>query len=138
MRQNIILLSTALFVASIALMSCSDDDKTSRLPVFDKVTVSPQTASAGDTLTFTVSFRDPGSYVNGTYKYYTTPAAITGSFTCGSSKSSYTFTALAPDSATTYTLTVNPPEAMAAYAGSQPYIDAKSMGTISTTFTVTP
>lgn len=137
MKLNNLLLATGLFVASIALVGCSDDDKESKLPVFDKVTVTPQTASAGETLTVTVSFSDPGSYVNGTYKYATTPAAIAGTFKCGSSQSSQTFTIVAPDSPTTYTLTVRP-SSMAAYAGSAPFIDPTSMGTISTTFTVNP
>ena len=123
-------------VLILALASCSDDNTaTSKLPVFDKVTVTPSTASPGDTLTATVTFSDSGSYVKGTYGYSTTPAAKSGQFECGASQSSYSFLIIAPDSATTYTLTVTP-KTMAAYAGEKPFIDPAPMGTISTTFTI--
>lgn len=135
--MNLLSLAAGLFVASLAWTSCDDDSNaTSKLPVFDQVTVSPQTASAGDTLTVKVTFSDSGSYVKGTYGYSTNPAAISGTFDCGSSQSSYSFTCLAPAIADTYILTVTP-KGMAAYAGKKPFIDPSPMGSISTTFTVT-
>lgn len=132
MKKKILMLSAI----AIALVSCSDENTaTSKLPVFDKVVVTPSTASPGDTLTATVTFSDSGSYVKGTYGYSTTPAAKSGQFECGASQSSYSFLIIAPDSATTYTLTVSP-KTMAAYAGEKPFIDPAPMGTISTTFTI--
>ena len=138
MKNNLFLFAALFVAASTILSSCSDDnDTTSKMPVFGELTVSPSVASPGDTLKATLTFSDQGSYVNGTYKYATNPAAVAGEFTCGSSKSETTFTFIAPDSVATYTLTVRP-TLMAAYSGKQPYLDPAPMGTISTQFTVTP
>ena len=97
MKKNIFLFAALFVAASTILSSCSDDnDTTSKMPVFGELTVSPSVASPGDTLKATLTFSDQGSYVNGTYKYATNPAAVAGEFTCGSSKSETTFTLSPP------------------------------------------
>lgn len=136
MKKQRFFFATLILTACAAMMGCGDDNnETSKLPVFDKVTVTPSTASPGDTLTAKVTFSYSGSYIKGNYKYSTTPVALAGTFECGASQSSYSFIIIAPDSATTYELTIKP-VTVAAYAGEKLFLDPAPMGTISTTFTV--
>lgn len=138
MKKKIFSLATIILASCAAFVSCdNDDDTTSKLPVFEKLTISPATVSPGDTLTATLTFSDSGSYIKGTYKYSTKPAAKSGEFECGSSQSSYSFWFIAPDSAATYTMTITP-KTVAAYAGKNLFLDPAPMGTVSTTFTVNP
>lgn len=149
MRKSILMLAATILSAGAVLVSCDDEEEVSKLPVFDKVTVTPTTAVPGDTLTATVTFSYSGNYVNGTYSYSTSPSLASGTFSCGSSRSSASFKIVVPEptgsgeeedeevehKTTTYRLTVRP-STMAAYAGKAPYIDPSSMGSISTTFDI--
>lgn len=147
MKKNTFMLAVLAIAACTFFTSCDDEDKESRLPVFDKITLSPSSvAQPGDTLTATLHFSDPGKYVKGTYAYASSPmlVGVSGQFDCGSPKSSTTFKIIIPTqeesgdtpiTGKTYTLTLSPIR-MNAYAGYSPYIDPSDMGTVSTNFRI--
>ena len=147
MKKNTFMLAALTIAASTFFTSCDDEDKESRLPVFDKIVLSPSSvAQPGDTLTATLYFSDPGKYVKGTYAYASNPglAGVSGQFDCGSTKSSTTFKIIIPTqeeagdtpiTGKTYTLTLSPIR-MSAFAGYSPYIDPSKMGTVSATFRI--
>ena len=146
MKKNIFMLAALTIAASTFFASCDEEDKESRLPVFDKIVISPSVAQPGDTLTATLYFSDPGEYVKGTYAYASNPGltGVSGQFDCGSSKSSTTFKIIIPTqeesgdtpiTGQTYTLTLSPMR-MSAFAGNSLYIDPSDMGTVSATFRI--
>ena len=145
MKQNKLALTALLIAVGLFLTGCEDEDKVSRLPVFDKIVLSSSVAHPGDTLKATLKFSDPGEYVKGTYAFATTPTLAQGQFDCGSSRSSITFDIVVParddaepeedNNGQTYTLVVTPIR-MSAFAGYSPYIDPSEMGSVSTTFRV--
>lgn len=125
----------------MTLSSCSEDKETSEMPVFDQLTLSPTTASPGDTITATVTFKSSGKYVKGTYSYTCSPSLVAGTFACGSSESSATFKLVIPEANEedaddrTFILTVRP-TSMAAYAGDKPFLDPAPMGSLTAQFNV--
>lgn len=136
MKKNILLSFAVAAATLVGFASCSDDDTEARLPEFGSLTVSSATLTPGEDFKITVNFKDPGSYVKGTYTYSTSPVSTTtGEFKCGSSEgSTKVVSAKAPLEAGTYTLTVRP-KSMSANAGNKPYIEVASMGTVSTKIT---
>lgn len=122
--------------------SCSDDDKyESKLPVFDRVSVSPSTAAPGDTISSTIFFAYEGSYIKGTYTWNVSNSEkgliAAGEAVAGPVKEhSFRIPISVDAEAGEYKLTVKP-RMMAAYAGTSPYIDCGSMGEVSTNLTIT-
>lgn len=147
MQKNMFMLAALAIAASLFFTSCDDEDKESRLPVFDKIVLSPTSvAQPGDTLTATLYFSDPGEYVKGTYAYASNPelTGVSGQFECLSTNYSTTFQIIIPTqeesgdtpiTGKTYKLTLSPIR-MSAFAGNSLYIDPSDMGTVSTTFSI--
>lgn len=138
------LFSIASAVVGILLLttSCDDENKyESKLPAFDHVSVSPETAAPGDTISGTLYFAYEGSYIKGTYEWDVRNSGsgiiATGKIEAGPVKEREFRIPLPEEAAEgTYKLTVKP-RMMAAYAGTSLYLDFNSMGDVSTTLTIT-
>lgn len=132
-------ISVASAVVGMLLMatSCEDENKyESKMPVFDRVSVSPSAAAPGDTIKGTLYFSYEGSYIKGTYKWTVSNSAngtiAVGEMEAGPVKEQSFSVPISEDAAAgTYTLTVKP-RMMAAYAGENLYLDYNSMGEVST------
>lgn len=121
--------------------SCEDENKyESRLPSFDHVSVSPETAAPGDTINGTLYFAYEGSYIKGTYEWDVRNSGsgiiATGKMAAPPVKEMEFRIPVSKDAETgTYTLTVRPSR-MAAYAGNPPFIDHNSMGEVTAQLTI--
>lgn len=134
-------IASAVVGVLLTAASCSDDNKyESKIPVFDKVTVSPSTAAPGDTISGTLYFSYGGSYIKGTYTWNVSNSEngtiVAGEIESGPVTERSFIIPISKDAqAGTYTLTVKP-RMMAAYAGQSPYIDCNSMGDVTTKLTI--
>jgi hypothetical protein len=139
MKKTNKLALTAVLMSSILWTGCKEDKKNSVAPVFYKVTTDKTTYSKKDTVTYTVTFKEKGEYIGGTYQYQVT--GIKNELLAAGQTSRYApvdqfsekFIAL--DTAGVFTLTVSA-KMMAAYAGDIPYLDVSSMGSVSCTFDI--
>ncbi|MBQ9641720.1 MAG: hypothetical protein IJV06_09210 [Bacteroidaceae bacterium] len=130
----------AMLLSTTMLMtSCSEKKSTSTTPTFDKVVTNAASYQKGADVSYTVTFKEVGENIGGTYKYAVTglngKTLLSGETARYAPVNSFSETFKAPDSVGTFTLTVSG-KMMAAYAGDSPYLDPSSMGSINCTFNV--
>ena len=121
------------------LFSCSDDKSSSSAPAFDKVQTDKSEYQVGDTVCYTVTFKQPGDNIGGTYAYSVRGmngrTVASGETYRYAPVGSFTEKFAVPDTVGTFTLFVSA-RMMAAYAGDKPYLDPSSLGSVQCTFSI--
>lgn len=136
MKKTLFAAVSMVLVALMELTACSEDDYASKLPVFDRVELQPTQAAPSESVTATLYFSDPGSYIKGTYVWKLGSEAQDTIIVGTQSQYSFSFTIPESTPAGNYTFSITPTR-IAAYAGSALYLDPSPMGNVSTPFTVT-
>ena len=141
-KNKFIAMAAAVIGMLLMVTSCEDETKKeSKMPVFDRVSVSPSEATPGDTIKGTLYFSYEGYYIKGTYLWDVSNSEngkiASGELVSGATKElSFNIPISEKAVAGAYTLTVKP-RMMAAYIGNTLYLDYSSMGEVTTQLTIT-
>ncbi len=140
MKKTNILTITSLLTVSIMLTNCKEDKKSSAAPTFDKVVTDKTAYGKKEAVTYTVSFKDHGENIGGTYRFSVTgqngKVLAAGETNRYAPVGSFSEKFQSPDTAGIFTLTVSA-KMIAAYAGDRAYLDTAPMGSVSCTLNVT-
>ena len=126
--------------APMGSVSCTLNVGGAIAPTFDKVVTDKTAYGKKENVTYTVSFKDRGKNIGGTYRFAVTgqngKILASGETNRYAPVGSFSEKFQSPDTAGVFTLTVSA-KMIAAYAGDRAYLDPAPMGTISCTLNVT-